>query len=112
MNSELELILVFAFGIILGWRFREMWAMRTLKKYVAQMAESEAEEEQEPEVKRTAITLEKHNDSIFAYEEDGTFIAQGKTLHELDIAIKARFPDRKFSVKEDDLIKVGAYESI
>ena len=41
---------------------------------------------------------------IYAFVvENDEFIAQGKDLTELDKAIQARFPGRKFSIQEQNL---------
>jgi hypothetical protein len=54
------------------------------------------------------IRLEMHGDVIYAYtDEDGTFIAQGSSLEELDSAVQARFPGKKFSIKESNLKEMG-----
>ena len=107
MDFIVPLLVALVVGFVFGWNVREWYAIRSLHKMMM-AAEAAVEEEQEEEKKRTPMRLEKHNDIIFAYsEEDGSFIAQGSDLYALDDAIRARYPDRKFSIKEKNLEEVG-----
>ena len=104
------LIIAVVFGFYFGWQARELWAMRQVHALL-----KHAEEEQEPEGDRTKMRLEMHTDVIYAFnDEDDSFIAQGTDLHDLDKAIQARFPGKKFSVREDNLKEIGAqyHESV
>ncbi len=100
-------------GAFAGWHLRELHAMHKIKELIAQAEEMENLVE-EPEVQRTKMRLERFGETIYAYEEDGTFIAQGKDLSELDDAIRKRFPEKKFSVQEDNLKEIGVkyHESV
>ena len=105
----MELLILFFVGIIgffFGWHAREMYAMRVVKSIMEQAnMMQEAQEEENP---RTPMRLEVHNNTIFAYSEvDGSFIAQGVDLEGLDKAIQSRFPDKKFSVKEKNLLEIS-----
>lgn len=107
------LVIVFGFGVAIGWVSRERYAMRVVSELIKQ-AEAEAEEHP-PEKDRTRMLLERHGELIYAFEADGhTFIAQGKDLEDLDKAICARFPGKKFSVQEQNLIDIKAdyHESV
>lgn len=91
-------------GFIFGWNARERRAMNSLRKYITAMEEQEANKEGD----YTAMRLERHGEIVYAFtEEDNSFIAQGTDVYELDEAIKARFPEQKFKVKEDNLKEVG-----
>ena len=100
------------FGIVAGWNLRELYAIRKVKQLIEQA--EEMVESEEPEPTRTKMRLERHGEVIYAYEEDGGFIAQGKDLLDLDSAIQKRYPDKKFSVREDNLKDIGAsyHESV
>lgn len=92
-------------GFLAGWNAREAYAMRIVKQI---LKESQNQEAQEME-SRTKMRLERNGDFIFAYRvEDNAFIAQGKDLEELDKAIVSRFPGKKFSVQEQNLIDIKA----
>ncbi len=96
-------------GFFAGWQFRELWAMRQVR-LLLQEGQLQVKEEDE---ERTKMRLEFNSGTIFAYsEEDGSFIAQGADLNALDRAIQARFPGRKFSVKEDNLNEMIKNESV
>jgi hypothetical protein len=104
----LILCLVLAFGILIGWNLRERVAVRLVEKMLSEIQEDSQEN---PDV--TRMRLEKHSDVIYAYSEDDTFIAQGNSLKDLDLAIRKRFPDRKFSVREENLKSLGVnYDTI
>lgn len=94
-------------GIYVGWEAREQWAIRQVRRLLDSgelFTEAETGEEEE----RTKMRLEKHSDLLYAFTvEDDNFIAQGKDLEELDKAIQARFPGKKFSIQEDNLKDIG-----
>lgn len=104
----LILCIVLAFGILLGWNLRERMAMRIVEKMLGDLQE---QEEKDPNV--TRMRLEKHSNVIYAFGEDDTFIAQGEDLKALNKAIQTRFPDRKFTVREENLKSLGVnYDSL
>ena len=99
----------FMFGIYIGWEAREQWAIRQVKRLLEdgdiQLNKIDDEEEAE---ERTKMRVEKHSDLLYAFTvEDDAFIAQGKDLHDLDKAIQARFPGKKFSIQEGNLKEIG-----
>jgi hypothetical protein len=97
-------------GVLLGWELRERHAMRIVNQLLEEM------EEQEPEAteERTKMRIEKHGEGIYAFEEEtDNFIAQGTDLFDLDKAIQARFPGKKFAIREDNLKEIGvSHESV
>jgi hypothetical protein len=96
----LTLVLVGVF--FSGWKAREMLAMRTINALIAQAEESEAN------LKAIKVKVEKHSDQFFVHrEDDGTFMAQGKNMDELDKALRNRFPDTRFLIQEDNLKELG-----
>lgn len=101
-------------GIYVGWEAREQWAIRQVQRLLADGDIHLKQVDDEPEVEYTKMRLEKHSDLIYAFTvEDDNFIAQGKDLNELDTAIQARFPGKKFSIKEGNLEEIGIkHESV
>ena len=100
----LILCLAHAFGILIGWNLRERVAMKIVEKMMDDLQQVE-----EDKSEQTRMRLETHSGVIYAYTADGNdFIAQGKNLNELDKAIIARFPGKKFSVQEQNLIDIKA----
>jgi hypothetical protein len=106
----MEFVILFGalmIGIYLGWEAREQWAIRQVRRLLDSgelFTEAETGEEEE----RTKMRVEKHSDLLYAFTvEDDNFIAQGKDLEELDKAIQARFPGKKFSIQEDNLTDIG-----
>ena len=110
MEDILIYIIVLVVGFVFGWIMREQYAMYIVSKLISQV-ETEVEEERE---ERTKMRLERNGDFIYAFEHDtDAFIAQGTDLVELDKNIVAKFPGRKFSVQEQNLIDIKAdYESV
>lgn len=102
-------------GFFAGWQFREVWAMYQVKRLLQEgdLKLQRIDEEVEEEDERTKMRLEQHGSLIYAFEEESdTFIAQGKDLLDLDKAIQARFPGKKFSVREANLQEVSSHESV
>ena len=100
-------------GVAIGWNLREYHAMRKIHELLQKAEELEVKEGSVEN--RTKMRLEKHGELIYAFEEEtDTFIAQGKDLLALDEAIRKRFPDKKFSVQEQNLkdIAVEYHESV
>jgi hypothetical protein len=99
-------------GVGMGWQLRELHAMHKVKQL---LEHADSLQEEEPQEDRTKMRLERHGEVIYAFEEDtDSFIAQGKDLLDLDSAIRKRFPDKKFSVQEQNLKDIGAeyHESV
>lgn len=101
-------------GIYVGWEAREQWAIRQVRRLLEDGELSVKQVDDEPAVEYTRMRLERHSDLIYAFTvEDDNFIAQGKDLEDLDKAIQARFPGKKFSIKEDNLEQIGVkHESV
>lgn len=107
----LILIIAMIIGVAIGWQLRELHAMRQVHKLLASHELQIHRDEQD--VDRTKMRLEQHGEAIYAFEEEtDTFIAQGKTLEDLDTAIQVRFPGKKFSVREANLHEVASNESV
>ena len=107
----MEFVILFVaiiIGAYIGWYLREYAAMRKVHQMLKQ-SEGLFDEEVKGDP-RTKMRLEKHGAMIYAYsEDDHTFLAQGIDLKELDANIRARFPDKKFSIQEQNLIDIGVY---
>jgi hypothetical protein len=113
MENIIVIFALICIGFAAGWYFREYYAMRIVKTMLKDLEEQVSKEE--PEEDRIKMRLEKENGIIYAFkDEDNSFIAQGKDLVELDEAIVARFPGKKFSVREQNLIDIKAeyHESV
>lgn len=108
MIEFIVMFIMFAIGVSVGWVLRERHAIRQVEKILLSSEFSEAVQEAEAE-QRTKMRLERHAETIYAFsDEDDSFIAQGKDLEALDKAIQSRFPGRKFSVQEQNLIDIKA----
>ena len=91
--------LVCAACFVFGWRARELHAMHTINSLIESA-------EQKTSIK---VKVEKQNDTFYVYKEDGTFMAQGKDMDDLDAALRKRFPDTRFLIQEDNLKELGLY---
>jgi hypothetical protein len=93
---------VFLFGSYFGWTFREKVASYHVKK----LLESLEEDEEESTVMK--IVIEKHNDTLFAYEkETSAFITQAKDREELEKKLSEVYPGKSFGVTPKNLIEIG-----
>jgi hypothetical protein len=112
----MEIIIIFIVALVgfaFGWHAREQWAIRQVHRLLESGELFPKEEEASED--RTKMRLERHGEVIYAFTvEDDSFIAQGKDLDDLDKAITARFPGKKFSVQEQNLIDIKAeyHESV
>ena len=93
-------------GFLAGWNAREAYAVRRVHQILDQLEQVEDLDEEEAQTP-DKIRLELHGNVIYAYTVDNdTFIAQGASLEELDAAVQARFPGKKFSIKESNLEEI------
>jgi hypothetical protein len=105
MEEYIPYILCVCVGLGFGWKLREYYAISKLTSLIEELEEQVEVEEGKTDASR--MTLEKHGDHIYAFEENGEFIAQGAKLEDLDLAIQARFPGRKFIITEKNLEDIG-----
>ena len=97
-------IFFFFYGAICGWKAREKHAMKLTGKLVEEI-ENKIEEEKKSLIQ---IIIEQHGEVFYIYnKEDKTFMAQGKNKKELEDALSARFPGKKFAASEEELQKAG-----
>ena len=91
----LDLIILFVVAVLVayraGWIAREIHTLKLIDRVL-----EEAEAEVEADVME--ITIERVNDSFFAYGADDLFLGQGKTLVDLGVALRKRFPNTTFSI--------------
>lgn len=99
----MELLLVCTTCFVFGWFAREVYAVHQAKMFFRELQEdSESEEQLEP------ILIDKHNDTFFVYSRvDNTFMAQGKSVKELETNLANRYPGKKFGATNDNLKEVG-----
>ena len=101
MEELLLIILAFVFG----WVAREWFAVQRMKRIMNQMQVHEDEQEMENMIQ---ITIEHVDNKFFVYQQDGgTFMAQGKTRHELEENLMKRYPGKRFAAHTDNLQEVG-----
>lgn len=94
---------VFMLGSYFGWVFREKTAAYHVKKLLESL---EQEEEEESIIMK--IVIEKHNDTLFAYEkETSAFIAQAKDREELEKKLSEAYPGKSFGVTPKNLSEIG-----
>lgn len=93
----LDLIILFVVAVVVayraGWKAREIHTLRVIDR-VLEEAEAEANSN------TMMITIERINGSFFAYGPDDLFLGQGKTLVDLGVALRKRFPDTAFTISD------------
>lgn len=94
-----ELILILA-GFLIGWYGREIYAKHMVKKLGAQIDEIASEVVKESIIN---IDVEKHDDTLFVYKKDGTFLAQGKNIDELTDILQKKFPGKLFNASPEHM---------
>lgn len=103
----MEYLFYFGFlivGIVWGWKLREIQATRQIDKL---FKEAEQHVNSEP-LSSIRITIEKHNDMFYVYEEDNKmFMAQGSTLKDVEESLTKNFPGKRFAADPENLKEVG-----
>ena len=89
-------IVAFVLGGAYGWGLRERVAQRIVDKALERV--EVLKQNQIP------IVVEKHQDTVFVYKKDShEFMAKGSSMAELNLALEARYPGKKFSCSEEHL---------
>ena len=107
----LETLLIIIVGIFIGWKWREISAIRLHRKMQEEKQESRIHELAE-KIQGTFIeaTVEKIGDIFYMHnKETGEFLAQGLTGDELSENLRTRFPDKRFVMDKKDLNEIGIY---
>jgi hypothetical protein len=93
-------VIVIAYKI--GWLAREYHAMATINK----MNNIKMFKERHGDI--IPIVVEKHEDTFYVYDGlEKTFMAQGKTRKDLEIALDIRFPGKKYAAQPSNLKEIG-----
>lgn len=92
------IILVVAFTA--GWYVREWYAMRIVNKLTQDMSEKIVDEFKKNVIN---ITVEEQDGVLYIYSKEGTFLAQGKTMQELEEILEKKFPGKFFNASPEDL---------
>ena len=98
------MVTIFFIGSIHGWGLRE----RVAKKRLEQFTEFIENREEDEETNMIRITIEEHAGVLFVYNKDNnSFMAQGKNREEVEKALNARYPNKRFACDHDTLVKLG-----
>ena len=107
----IETLLLVIAGIWLGWKWREISAMRLHQKMRREQQESRiielAERIQDSFVE---TTVERIGDMFYLHDADtGEFLAQGEDAEELSKNLRTRFPKKKFVMDKKSLNMIGIH---
>ena len=108
----IETLLLVIAGIWLGWKWREISAIRMMKQQRKEEQTSRIEELAE-KIQQTFIetTVEKIGNIFYLHnKETGEFLAQGESPEELSNNLRARFPKNRFVMDKNDLNMIGIYD--
>lgn len=95
MNWDILINFFLSFFIFwVGFKLGKMYAIIKIAKEVANQINGAADTED-------LLTIEKHNATYFAYNQEHKFLAQGATFIELMSNLKARFPGKDFKIQQD-----------
>lgn len=84
----IELILTFIVGFVTGFCFM---LFRTMKA-IEILRNNQQTDELRP------IYIEKHNNTLYAFDDNDHFICQGTTYQELEQNIKQKYPDIELNI--------------
>lgn len=99
------MVFVYLFGIISGWRLRELHATQQMAALEKELEESIGDEVKKHLIK---IRIEKHNDMFYVYDYDAnSFMAQGTSKTDLEEKLRVRYPGKTFAADNKNLQEVG-----
>lgn len=115
MEDTLLFIIVFACGGYVGYKLNEMLMVHVFTKMLEDAGITDLQlnqfathwktklgTEDEPEMENIEVRIEKHNDTLYAYQlENDEFIAQGKTKEDLLTAIEQRMTNVKLIISPE-----------
>jgi len=92
-------ILFCVFFFLLGWKARELWAIRQFKYLIDDLEIVEDD--------RIHITVDMNGSEIFIYEKDTLkYLAHGNNQNDISAILKQRFPGRTFAASAEDMSKL------
>lgn len=95
---------VWSYGVFCGWNAREKHAEKQVNKFIHKI-ENQIQTEIDNMI---PITIERHKDIYYVYDEQTKeFMAQGTSKQEVEKALHARYPDKRFACKHEVLEQVG-----
>lgn len=98
--------LLWVWGIIIGWRAREVHAKQQVQKYMVETVD-ELETQTLPET-QIQIKIEKDENMFFVYDlNTNEFMAQGTTRNQVEMALAKRYPGKHFAATPSNLREIG-----
>jgi heme/copper-type cytochrome/quinol oxidase subunit 1 len=95
--------LLWVWGIVIGWRAREVHAKQQVEKF---LEETTAEPESKNDLVK--IKIEKSNSQFFVYDlYTNEFMAQGSTRSQVENALAKRYPGKHFAATPENLSEIG-----
>lgn len=98
----MDYLLVAIIAFWFGWSLRQAVALWKLGQFAKQL-----EQEIEQQEKQIPISIEKHNDQFFVYDENSNFLVQGVNREEIEKKLSSMFPGKNFACNKDNLKEVG-----
>jgi len=84
-------------GIKLGWNARERHAVHSLNKLFQEAEQTQLD-------KRIIINVEQHSGCFYIFNKNTSeFMAQGKTIEEVEKALLLKFPGKRFAASEETI---------
>lgn len=108
----IEILLIIIGAIWLGWKLREISAVRLYKQMKMEEQESRILELAD-KIQSTFIetNVEKIGDTFYLHDKaTGEFLAQGDSSEELSTNLRTRFPEKRFVMDKKDLESIGIYD--
>lgn len=91
-------------GVLLGWKFREIYANYIMLKLVNKMIAAEMDNLKNRIID---VKIEVDKGEFFVYRiDDGSYIAHAQTKNSLEKILNEKFPDKIFNATAKDLRKL------
>jgi len=100
----LIIIANFVCGYLLGWKMREMLAIRRMNDHFI-TAQEKLKQLHEKDI--VDITIEKHDGTLFVYNKrTSEYMAHGETQEKLEKMLAEKYPGKMFNASTEDMEKM------
>lgn len=110
MMETLLFVVMFFVGYMVGWRFRELHAIKNMNDM---MENANAVIEETAKENTIEVFIEVHDGELFVYNKSTSeYMAHAKTKKLLEEMLMKKFPGKTFNASHEDVRKIHSHESI
>ena len=96
----IELLIMGAVSFLIGWKLREWYAMRMIRKIERRMHEAA----EQPQIPTRHVMISREQSTLLVHDTaTGEFLIQAETYDALKEALSKKYPDTNFMVDASNL---------